>query len=234
MSVAAGTTYLDQLFSRGTSSPQFWLILAVIIGGAAVGIGIIWEAARSGHLWTLPTAFVFLGVVIEAVATIILFEFDEGISRTQQSKIERQNAEIIALDTKLAPRELTDKQLEALTGAVKQFAPQQYTLSIAVGSEPAALVCKIDAALKKAGWVRHLSTDFIKTKPFCNNEEWEVGINLISDIHVRLSSEANIFIEKAAVALAVSLKGDNIEARAEKTDSIKDATIVVIMIGAKL
>ena len=88
--------------------PHLVLILLAVIGGLAVGGGIIWEASRSGHLWTLPTAFVFFGVAIEAAATVILFEFDEGISRNQQSIIDvqqtvirSQNDKIIALDTQL-------------------------------------------------------------------------------------------------------------------------------------
>jgi hypothetical protein len=64
--VAAISTYIGQFFSGGVdpSSPHLVLILLTVVGGVAVGIGIIWEAARSGHLWTLPTALVFLGVVV--------------------------------------------------------------------------------------------------------------------------------------------------------------------------
>lgn len=80
-----------------------------------VGGGIIWEAWRAGHLWELPTACVFFGVIIEAVATIFLFEFDEGISRAQQSVIESQNQTIIALESPRVPD--PKKFLGAIQGA---------------------------------------------------------------------------------------------------------------------
>lgn len=53
MSVAAILTYVGQFFSGGVdpSIPHLILIFAAVIGGLAVGAGIIWEAAREGHLW---------------------------------------------------------------------------------------------------------------------------------------------------------------------------------------
>jgi hypothetical protein len=103
MLVAAISTYIGQFFSGGVdpAMPHLLLILAVVVGGFAVGAGIIWEAARSGHLWTLPTALVFLGVVVEAAATIILFEFDEGISQSQQSTISAQQDVIRSQNDKI-------------------------------------------------------------------------------------------------------------------------------------
>lgn len=112
MTVAAISTYIGQFFSGevDASTPHLVLILAAVIGGIAVGIGIIWEGARGGHLWTLPTLIVVLGVVVEAGATVILLEFDESISRSQQSKI-------VMLETRIAQRELTDDQIKALEDA---------------------------------------------------------------------------------------------------------------------
>lgn len=100
------STYFGQFFSGGVdpSVPHLVLILAAVIGGLAVGIGIIWESARDGHLWALPTALVLIGVVTEAAATVVLFEFDEGISRAQQSAIRVQNTKIVQLETRLAQR----------------------------------------------------------------------------------------------------------------------------------
>lgn len=112
MNVAAISTYIGEFFFGGVdpSMPHLVLILAAIAGGLAVGGGIIWEAARAGHLYTLPTALVFFGVIIEAAATVILFEFDEGISRHQQFIIEVQNDKIIALEKQLAKRHIDAAQ----------------------------------------------------------------------------------------------------------------------------
>jgi hypothetical protein len=114
MSTDPASTYIGQFFSGGIdpSTPHLVLILAAVAGGLAVGIGIIWEAARSGHLWTLPTALVFFGVVIEAAATVILFEFDEGISRAQQSQL-------IVAERHAVPG--SEEQVE-VTNAMKEFA----------------------------------------------------------------------------------------------------------------
>lgn len=55
-----------------------------------------------------------MGVVLEAAATVVLFQFDEGISSRQKSVIEAQNDKIILLDTEIAPRRLTKEQYDAL------------------------------------------------------------------------------------------------------------------------
>jgi hypothetical protein len=113
INVAAISTYIGHFFSGGVDPtiPHLILILVVVAGGLLVGGGIIWEAARDGHLWALPTACVFIGVVAEAAATVILFEFDEGISQHQESIIEAQQAvirsqndKIIALERIIIPR----------------------------------------------------------------------------------------------------------------------------------
>jgi hypothetical protein len=87
-------------FFGGTLNPT-WphaiLIAGTIIGGVFVGLGVILEAPK---ILSIPVAAVFVGVVIEAACTLLLFGFDEGISSAQQSKI-------IALETRIAPRGLS-------------------------------------------------------------------------------------------------------------------------------
>lgn len=62
-----------------------------------------WEAKRDGHLWALPTACVFLGVIIELAGTIILFQYDDKF-------IQSQNDKIIAMEA----RPWTKAQFDAL------------------------------------------------------------------------------------------------------------------------
>ena len=155
--MAATSTYIGQFFSGGVpaSTPHLALILSAVAGGLAVGIGIIWEAKRSGHLWTWPTAFVFLGVVVEAAATVILLEFDEGISRAQQSKV-------IALETRLAPRELSTDQEKSIGDLVRP-SPSAFDMAMHVDIEPMRLLGQIEETLVAAGWHEQAPTDGTQT-----------------------------------------------------------------------
>jgi hypothetical protein len=78
-------TYVSAFFS-GSVDP-FWshfiLIGLTVLGGVAVGVGIIMESEK----WSVATVLVVIGVATEAIFTIILFRFDEGISLEQQAKI---------------------------------------------------------------------------------------------------------------------------------------------------
>jgi hypothetical protein len=160
---------------------------------------------------------------------VALFSFDEGISSAQQSKI-------IALETKLAARVLTEEQQNALVAIAKQFSPQSYVLSVAVGSESAALLCVLDADLQKAGWTRHGPIDFLHTKPCGDgNTDWEAGVNLASAVHFRTTKDASMSTKSAASALANALAVDDIEAHVEiDPNNPADPTSVRVMVGAKL
>jgi hypothetical protein len=120
----------------------------VLIWVAVTGGGIIWEAWRDGHLWSWPTACVFVGVIIEAAATIFLFEFDERI-------ISSQNGQIIALETRLLPRTLSETQIKLITEKMKPLAGegQQFFGMVSLGSDDAwDLWSEISFALEQAGW----------------------------------------------------------------------------------
>ncbi len=94
--------------------PHLWLILAAVIGGLLVGIGIIWEAWRDGHLWALPTACVFFGVIMEAAATRILFQFDEGISLKQKSDLSVEQRRTACIEQAAAWRFLKPEEAKIL------------------------------------------------------------------------------------------------------------------------
>lgn len=63
---------------------------------------------------------VVFGIAIEAAGTILLFEFDEGIGRLQQSTISTQQSKIIVLETRLAGRKIADRA--AVEGKLKPWA----------------------------------------------------------------------------------------------------------------
>lgn len=144
MNASAISAYASQFFSGGVdpSEPHFWLIFAAVVGGLAVGAGIVWEETRRGNLWSLPTLLVILGVIIEASATVILFEFDEGISRSQQSQIVKatdraSDAEYdagvaneraaqlesknLALEAQIKPRDLSDDEIKRIIAKLAPF-----------------------------------------------------------------------------------------------------------------
>jgi len=224
-------------FFSGSFEP-FWphsaLLTTAIVASFAVAAGIVLENPK----FSLANVLVVGGVAVEAACTLLLFGFDEGISGRQQSTIDAQQKTIISLEKKLAPRVLSDDQQAALIEAIKSFAPQPYMLSVAVGSEALVFACVIDKNLKAAGWIRQEPTDFLKTEP-CNSNGLvageAAGVNLLSDIHVRINGDDR-GAALAAAALASALNMDEgIVAFAEFDKvHIKDAKIVVVMIGAKL
>lgn len=133
--------YADQFFG-GTLDPT-WphaiLVAGSILGGALVGLGVILKALK---IFSVPVAAVFVGVVIEAACTLLLFGFDEGASGAQQPQIiARENA-----------RHLDDDQQAAFVAAVKPFAGVEYNRSVGAGSDTVGLMCQLDGLLKLAGW----------------------------------------------------------------------------------
>jgi len=129
--------------------PHFWLLTITVIGSAAVAWGIIREAER---VWSLTTLLVVGGVSVEAICTLLLFGFDEGISGKQQSTINTQQLKIIALETELAPRTLTPSQQQKIADALKDQAKPNFAFSIFGAPEPAKFMADIASSLELAGW----------------------------------------------------------------------------------
>jgi hypothetical protein len=132
---------IGAFFSGGIDPywPHCILIGVTLLGSAAVTWGLIRESER---FWTLTNLLIVGGVIIEAICTILLFGFDEGISNAQQSKI-------IGLETRIAPRVLTEDQyaaIQALRGKVDTV----FVLS-SPDSEPATFSAQLQQALVDAG-----------------------------------------------------------------------------------
>lgn len=138
---------------------------AVLIGGAilaefAVAAGIILEAPKEKGIreW-MGLVLVLGGVVVSAVFTILLFVFDEGISRTQQSDIgqlrlhaaqlEQSN---LALEQEIQPRDLNDKEISDIVAALAPFKGQSVRVQSYVGdTEGHRLLYALAHALGAAG-----------------------------------------------------------------------------------
>jgi hypothetical protein len=140
-------TYLSDFLS-GTADP-FWphvILLSVsVLASFAVGAGIILESPKySESIHRVAVGLVIAGVVVEAACTIFLFVFDEGISSAQQLKI-------IALETRLAPRTLSDPEVAEIAAKLSLFGGQEFTIGTYDG-EAASLARRLRVVLEKADW----------------------------------------------------------------------------------
>ena len=136
-------------FFSGSIAP-FWphsiLLTAAIASSFAVAAGIVLENPKL----SLANVLVVGGVTIEAVCTLLLFGFDEGISGRQQSTIEEQNSQIIALEMQIAPRRLSKDQFEAIQ-EIKGKVQSVSVLAQASCLECAFFSFEIVMALQEAG-----------------------------------------------------------------------------------
>jgi hypothetical protein len=90
----------------GAILAHFVLISGSVLAGIAVGAGIIFESNEySASAHRVEKWLVIGGVAIESICTVCLFVFDEGISRSQQTRIEAQQSKIATLDIKTSEAE---------------------------------------------------------------------------------------------------------------------------------
>lgn len=143
-------TYMSRFLS-GDLEP-FWphvtLLSLAVLASIAVGGGIIFERPKyPPSVHRVAFWLVVGGIAIEAVCTIFLFVFDEGISNAQQSKI-------VALDRQLLqirfPRSLdTEKFKSGIAEIPSQVFEVFYDRGAADGQN---LAFQIFVALHIAGW----------------------------------------------------------------------------------
>ncbi len=133
--------YMSQFFSGALDPtwPHVVLISGTILGGALVGLGVILEAPK---LLSVATLSVFVGILIEAACTLLLFGFDEGISTAQQRTIEQL----------LAKRRLSFEQKERIAAAIGHFQPTKFVLVTVPEAEPWDFAMDIAATLRSHGW----------------------------------------------------------------------------------
>jgi len=128
--LAAMLNYINDFLSGGVEPfwPHVALLSFSVAASVAVGAGIIFEGPKfSASIHRIAFWLVVVGIAVEALCTIFLFVFDEGISNAQQSKIDAQQLKIIALETRLAPRALGKAGREKLAASLKRFAGQKFS-----------------------------------------------------------------------------------------------------------
>jgi hypothetical protein len=114
-----------------------------VIATIIVGWGIIWESPSfPPNRHRIAMWLVIGGVAAETICSISLFAFDESISQVQQAKI-------IALEERIAPRVVTDAEraaIDSLRGKVSAVA-----ILSSPGLEPAFFSSQMQEAFVEAG-----------------------------------------------------------------------------------
>jgi hypothetical protein len=135
-------------------STHFWLLAGAVVGSLVVAAGIAleanWPISRMKLRELAGITFVFFGVAVEALFTIALFMFDEGLSSGQQKTISTQQSKIIELETRLAPRHL--EQAAKLIDRAKAFSGTKFAMASGSSAETEGFAVEIAEALKSAGW----------------------------------------------------------------------------------
>jgi hypothetical protein len=122
-----------------------YLLAGDVLATIAVGAGIVLEHGPA-DVRQVANRLVIWGVVAETLCSLALFTFDEGISGAQQSKI-------IALETRLAPRFISEESRNRIAMKMKQFSGQEYSGMVASDVGDAwDLWREISGALDSAGW----------------------------------------------------------------------------------
>lgn len=137
---------MDALLAVFSDWPHLMLLGGATLGGVLVGVGIL----RESETWNTAAILVLIGVIIEPIFTLWLFVYDENISRAQEAKIGRQNAEITALRKNGVPRSIDASAFsEQLVSAPPARAEIRYVVACA---DCETLSFWLSEALKKANW----------------------------------------------------------------------------------
>jgi hypothetical protein len=194
-------TYWSNFFSGvlDPTWPHILLIGGSLVGGALVGLGVILEAHK---ILSLPTLSVFIGIVLEAICTLLLFGFDEGISSKQQSTVEAQQEKIIALETKLAARSFSSPQAADIAGRLKPFSPLTFQIiPYWDDKESFELANRIDVILENIGWKLENPTRFTMLA------------GVVAGVVVSVDKRASGNARNAAKELASALTANGVDAK---------------------
>jgi hypothetical protein len=206
-----GKMILDIETLEGAKEALIWLYVLSTIG---VIVGVYLEGERfSEPTKLLGWRLLLWSLSAETLFGILIFAADGRISRIQRD-------DIIALETKLAPRILSNQQSAAVAHGLKSFGGQEFTVA-SFGGEAFSLASRITEVLKKADW-KYFEPE-MQLLPMAGT----IGIQ----VWVHPDSGR---ITKAAEALVEELNGKSIEAALLKhhPQSPKDNRIEVI-VGSK-
>ena len=137
----------------------------------------------------------------------------------------------LELERYKAPRTIPQPQWVTFIAAVQPSTGQDYILSVASGTEPANLICLIDNLLKEAGWTRAEHQTTITAGTDCG----PIGLNTLSDIHIRVAPHHTNKTAEAADRLANALHATGLTTYLERDPvNVPNDHVVLIMVGTKL
>ena len=225
--MAAMLTYV-RAFISGDLEP-FWphvvLLSLAVLASIAVGAGIIFERPRyPPAVHRVAFWLVVAGIAIEAICTIFLFVFDEGISNSQQSKI-------ITLERRLAPRHLSGDPKDKFIAQMKEFSGTKFVISTAGASEPETFAIEVADALKIAGWewvnwpLGGIATQTPGGRP-------QMGLDLMSGIEAHIFDDSH---KPLAIGLYLGLTAAGFKSQwvLVSPDARAPDIIIIIVIGSK-
>jgi hypothetical protein len=125
-----------------------WLLIGstVLLTAGLFGEWSDSESWKKRFLYTVAKAAVIVGVVGELLG-------DGGIFRAGDRVQELDNAKIIALEIRLAPRHLPDDKKAQFIDRMKPFSGQRFTMSAAGAAEAVRFAIEIGDTLTSAGLV---------------------------------------------------------------------------------
>jgi hypothetical protein len=210
-----------------------YLLGFAVFSTAVVAAGIIWE---NGPLEAreVATRLVIWGVAAEAICTVALFVFDEGISNSQQSKI-------IALERRLAPRSIQGHAYD-LVVALKPFAGTEFDAATNVhDNEQTHLLVSLINVLSTAGWKQvawKYSAGGISYNLNAASNAPEIGDVASYDVEIQMHRESLEQLKPAAEALISVLRAIDIPAHGTaldaKTINNANAQAVHLLVGQRL
>jgi predicted nucleic acid-binding Zn-ribbon protein len=145
-----------------------------------------------------------------------------------QADIRADNAEL-ALQKLKEPRTLDVEQQARITAALTPYAGQEYTLSVASGSEAENLLCAIDAALSGARWKRIWGYRSITLETKCGT----AALNGSSGLNVRLSEEADTEHQWNMLMLVNALRDEGIEVEGSIQPDDASPMAIELTVGTK-
>jgi hypothetical protein len=211
---------MSGFFSGGVDPlwPHIILLSIAIVASASVAFGIVLENPK----WSVANVLVVGGVAIEAVGTILLFGFDEGISNAQQSTIVAQQSEIIRLTT---PRNLSPAAVQRVASKVCPFGAIQFDV-VHVTSDEILFGNELGKIWTLCKW---------ESRGVENPNEAVSAASEVAGIHFLYDPQHADKLKDAAEAFAAALRDENISAEAAPVanDPTFNANIIHIQLGRR-